>query len=108
MSTKSIKRFKVAGFPLIISIMERLGLRDLLLKYFDNHGNSKFHTVDTLIIVICNIVTGRIPLYELKEWVANIHPSCFSLNEIDLDIFNDDRFAKAIEKACYIYRARII
>ena len=108
MATENIKRFKIEGFPLILKIIERLDLRKTLSNHFRCHGNEKIPVVDTLIIIICNIVTGRCPLYELKEWVNKIHPHCFSLENIDLSIFNDDRFGRAIEKACDIDRASII
>lgn len=104
----NIKRLKVAGFPLLINIIERLNLREILSNHFSGHGNEKIHIVDTLVILICNISTGRRPLYELKEWVSKIHPNCFDIENVDLDIFNDDRFGRAIEKCCYTDRASMI
>jgi transposase len=105
---KKIRRLQVGGIPVISSIIEKLELRRILSKHLKLHGNTKISTVESLMIVLYSVVTGRRPLYELGDWLSNIHPQCFGFDKIDMGIFNDDRFGRAIEKANGADRATII
>lgn len=105
---KQIKRLQVGGFPIISSIIEKLEPKQILSKHLKLHGNAKISTVESLMIVLYSVVTGRRPLYELGNWLSNIHPQCFGFEKFDMGIFNDDRFGRAIEKANEADRATII
>ncbi|GFP35652.1 hypothetical protein HKBW3S43_01441, partial [Candidatus Hakubella thermalkaliphila] len=110
-STKdeSLTRFTVAGIPLITSVSLRLGLKDILSAYLPPiYGNESIPVVDTLILLMCNITLGRQPLYELGQWVQSIDPSCFGLSVENLRIFNDDRFARALDKLYLADRASLM
>ena len=108
MPKKTIKRLNVGAFPLMSAIIEKLDLKTILAKHLRQHGNEKISTVDSLIMILCNIVTGRRPMYELSNWVSNIHPQCFNLDKFDGTIFNDDRFGRATEKIYEADRATIM
>ena len=105
---KQIKRLQVGGLPIISSIIEKLELKQILSKHLKLHGNAKISTVESLMIVLYSVVTGRRPLYELNDWLSNIHPQCFGFDKFDMGIFNDDRFGRAIEKVNEADRATII
>jgi hypothetical protein len=105
---KQIKRLQVGGLPIISSIIEKLELKRILSKHLKLHGNAKISTLESLMIVLYSVVTGRRPLYELNDWLSNIHPQCFGFDKFDMGIFNDDRFGRAIEKANEADRATII
>ncbi|MCP4253578.1 MAG: IS1634 family transposase, partial [Candidatus Scalindua sp.] len=105
---KQIKRLHVGGLPIISSIIEKLELKQILSKHLKLHGNAKISTVESLMIVLYSVVTGRRPLYELNNWLSNIHPQCFGFEKFDMSIFNDDRFGRAIEKVNEADRATII
>jgi transposase len=105
---KQIKRLQVGGFPIISSIIDKLELKRILSKHLKLHGNEKISTVESLMIILYSVVTGRRPLYELNDWLSNIHPQCFGFDKFDMDIFNDDRFGRSVEKASKADRATII
>ena len=107
-SGKKIKRLKVASFPLMLAIINKLELRSIFSKHFKQHRNQKISTIDTLIIILFNIITGRQPMYELSNWVTDIHPQCFGFEEFDVSIFNDDRFGRAIDKIYNAERSTIM
>lgn len=108
MPIKNIRRLSVGAFPLMWAIIDKLELKTILSKHLGQHGNEKISTVDSLIMILFNIVTGRCPMYELSDWVGNIHPQCFGFDEIDSTIFNDDRFGRATEKIYDADRATIM
>jgi len=108
MPKKKIRRLSVGAFPLMWAIIDKLDLKTILSKHLSHHGNEKISTVDSLIMILFNIVTGRRPMYELSDWVSNIHPQCFGFDEFDLNILNDDRFGRATEKIYEADRATIM
>ena len=105
---RKLERFTVAGIPLITSISERLGLRTILSEYIAPYGNETIPTVDTLLILMCNITIGRQPLYELEQWVQRIDPNCHGLRIEMIDSFNDDRFGRALDKLYLADRASLM
>ena len=98
MSTKRLKKNLVAGIPLIISVFKRLELKSILSEYIPSYGNEKFPIVDTLLLLLCNLTLGRQPLYELEQWIRGINTECFGLDAELIEVLNDDRFARALDK----------
>jgi hypothetical protein len=77
--SQQLRRFTVAGIPLIAATAQRLDLRAILSGYVGAYGNETIPVVDTLMILLYNLTLGRQPLYELQRWVGNTDPSCFAL-----------------------------
>lgn len=105
---EKITRLYVGELPLIKSIIERLGLREIFAQYIKRHGNEKVLALDSLMILLFNITCGRQPLYELEEWVEHIHPRIFGHDSFKKGIINDDRFGKALDKLYMADRATIM
>ena len=76
-SKEKITRLYVGELPLIKSIIERLGLREIFAQYIKRYKNEKIPALDSLMILLFNITCGRQSLYELEEWVEHIHPKIF-------------------------------
>lgn len=60
------------------------------------------------MLLVSNITIGRQPLYELEQWTQQIAPHCFHLKPEQLLYFNDDRFARALDKLYLSDRASLI
>ena len=69
---RTLKRQQVGGLPLIYAIVERMKLKDILYKYLPVHGNEDIPAVETLMLLVYNLILGEDPLYELQEWVESI------------------------------------
>jgi len=105
---QQLRRFTVAGIPLITATALRLNLRAILSAHLGTYGNESIPVVDTLMILLCNITLGRQPLYELQQWVRNTDPRCFGLTAQTACAFNDDRFARALDKLYLTDRASLM
>jgi transposase len=103
-----LQRHTVGGIPLITSTAERLSLRTILSEYLGVYGNESLPVVDTLMILLCNLTVGRQPLYELQQWVRSIDLRCFRLTNETAELFNDDRFARALDKVYFADRASLM
>jgi len=71
MSRLISKKFRVGGLPIIRAVIERMRLRQILYEYIPAHGNEVIPAVESLMMVIYNLVLSKTPLYELEQWVGN-------------------------------------
>jgi transposase len=102
-SEERIDRKRVGEIPILQEAARRLRFRDVLERHISRHGNEIVSAVDTIMLLVYNIARSRQPLYELQEWVASLDPRMF---DFDLGAnFNDDRFARALDKIYDIDRA---
>ncbi len=65
----TITRLQVGEMPLIRKVIEQLHLKDIFLKYIKPHKKETIPSVDSLLILLFNITSGRQPLYEIEQWV---------------------------------------
>lgn len=105
---KKLVRLQLGGLPLLHSIVKRIGLREILQNYVPTHGNETVSTIDTLILLVYNLVLGKDPLYKLEEWInridlRSVHLDCYNPNQ-----FSDDRFGRALDKLYQADRASIM
>jgi transposase len=105
---RKLKRLQVGGLPLIHSIAEQMGLREILYKYIPCHGNEHIPAVEALMLLIFNLALGKAPLYELDKWVQSIDLSCLDIKEFEGVQFNDDRFGRCLEKLYKVDRASLM
>ena len=70
--SRALKRLQVGGLPLIHAIAKRMRLKEILYKYIPAHGNEDIPAVETLMLLVYNLILGKDPLYELQEWVESI------------------------------------
>ena len=96
-NSQGLRRFTVAGIPLITATAQRLGLRAILSDYVGTYGNESIPVVDTLMILLCNLTLGRQPLYELQQWVRNTDPRCFGLTG-EIETILDGRALRTLPK----------
>jgi len=108
MSTKRLKKHLTGGIPLIISVFKRLKLKSILSEYIPSYGNEKLPIVATLLLLLSNLTLGRQPLYELEQWIRGIDPKCFGLDAESIEVLNDDRFARALDKLYLADRASLM
>lgn len=100
MSSKieTIQRKIVGETPIILSIIERYGIGEVFQRHIASHGNEIIPASEVLLMLLCNITSGRQPLYELSNWVCKRHPGLFGYEEIEENVLNDDRFGRALDK----------
>ncbi len=105
---RNLKRLQVGGLPLIHAIAERMKLKDILYKYLPAHGNEDIPAVETLMLLVYNLIQGKYPLYQLPEWVESIEFRCINNEEHENVKFNDDRFGRVLDKLFLVDRASLM
>jgi len=106
--TEKLIRYNISGIPLIKATSELLGLRSLFEKHIPSYGNEKASAASALMLLVWNLTLGRQPLYELGQWVEGIDPSCHGMDRDTVRSFNDDRFARALDKLYSADRATLM
>jgi hypothetical protein len=106
--SRTLKRLQVGGLPLIHAIAERMRLKEILYKYIPAHGNEDIPAVETLMLLVYNLILGKDPLYELEEWVESIDFRCINNEDYENVKFNDDRFGRALNKLYRVDRASLM
>ncbi len=107
-TNRALKRLQVGGLPLIHAIVERMKLKDILYKYIPAHGNEDIPAVETLMLLVYNLILGKDPLYELQEWVESIDFRCINNQTYESVKFNDDRFGRVLNKLYLVDRASLM
>jgi transposase len=106
--SRTLKRMQVGGLPLIHAIAERMRLKEILYKYIPVHGNEDIPAVETLMLLVYNLIVGKDPLYELQEWVESIDFRCINNEDYENVKFNDDRFGRVLNKLFLVDRASLM
>ena len=105
---RTLKRLQVGGLPLIHAIAKRMRLKEILYKYIPAHGNEDIPSVESLMLLIYNLIMGKDPLYELQEWVESIDFKCINNAGYENVKFNDDRFGRVLNKLFVVDRASLM
>lgn len=105
---EKINRKIVGEIPIILSVSEQHGIGEVLRKHIKSHGNEIIPASEVLIMLLCNITSGRQPLYELADWVCKRHPGLFGYRDIQEEVLNDDRFGRALDKLYEADRATMM
>jgi len=106
--SRILKRSQVGGLPLVHAIAKRMRLKEILYKYIPAHGNEDIPAVETLVLLVYNLILGKDPLYELQEWVESIDFRCINNEGYENVEFNDDRFGRVLNKLYLVDRASLM
>lgn len=106
--SRKLKRLQVGGLPLIHAIAARMRLKDILYKYLPAHGNEDIPAVETLMLLVYNLILGKDPLYQLQEWVESIDFRCINNQDYENVKFTDDRFGRVLNKLYMVDRASLM
>ena len=106
--SRTLKRVQVGGLPLIHAIAKRMRLKEILYKYIPAHGNEEIPAVETLMLLVYNLIVGKDPLYQLQEWVESLDFRCINNEDYENVKFTDDRFGRVLNKLYLVDRASLM
>ena len=104
-----LRRKRVGEIPLLLHLAKRLRFDELLGTYVPAHGNEKIPSAQSLLLLVLNITSGRLPLYELSQWTTDLDGRLIGReSELSPALFNDDRYARALDKLYQADRASLM
>ena len=94
---------------MLLHLAKRLRFDELLGTYVPGHGNEKIPSAQSLLLLVLNITSGRLPLYELLQWTTDLDGRLIGReSELSPALFNDDRYARALDKLYQADRASLM
>ncbi len=104
-----LRRKRVGEMPLLHHLAKRLRFDELLASHISAHGNEKIPAAQSLLLLVFNITSGRMPLYELPQWTTDFDGRLIGQDsELPENLFNDDRYARALDKLYLADRASLM
>ncbi len=98
---------KVAGLPLVNSILDRLGFDRLLATALPGGGRlDAAHALGVLVRTIA--LNERQPVYTHAEWARQVEPALVGLQPGQADRLNDDRVGRALDRLFDADRAALM
>ena len=104
-----LKSETLDAIPIINHFIKRLNLEDILEQYITyNNMRNSVSPVQSIGILLRNIILGREPVYGLKEWTSRFAPDLFHLKSDQVEHLNDDKVGRALEKLFDADRASLM
>jgi transposase len=89
----------VGALPLVNRLLDRTRLEDFLRDALPKEdGRTKLSSTKALLVLLRNLLLSREPIYGLGEWAARHAPDLLGLTEKEVDLLNDDRVGRALDK----------
>jgi len=106
-SSLALETRKVAGLPLVNSVLDRLGFDRLLQKALPAGG--RIDAAQALGVLVRNItLNDRQPVYTHAEWATQAEPALIGLDPGQAELLNDDRVGRALDRLFDVDRAALM
>ena len=90
---------QVGVLPIVNHFLHRLQFEQLLENYLPpGDRRVKIKPVQTLGVLLRNIIIGRSPLYSIQEWAQQMVPELIGLESKQLRLLNDGRAGRALDR----------
>ena len=102
---------EIGAMPIISAFMDRLKLEPLLEVHLGQKRlgrKPKLPTGQVISAIITNILIARRPLYGLREWARPYVPEHFGFRTEDVELLNDDRLGRALDRMFAADRASLM
>lgn len=97
----------VGALPVVNRFLDRLRVEQIFSRHIPKAGRDLSY-MDSLLVMLRNIVMSRAPVYGLDEWAAPFRPSLLGLTPQQLGKLNDDRLGRALDRLFDADRASML
>jgi transposase len=92
-----LKKFMLGAHPVIQYYVDKLRIREIFRTYVKSDARQLMPTEEGVCILLHNILTSPLPLYQIGEWMASRDPETLGLSTGDATIINDDRLGRVLD-----------
>lgn len=93
----TLKRSCLGAHPIIQFFIDQLKITEVIGSYIQQDERLSLGVEKTLIVLIHNILSSPMPLYEIADWLAPIDEKSLGLEPEEICLIQDDRVGKALE-----------
>lgn len=94
----SLSKFVVGAHPIIEHFIETLRIREIIGSYLPTDMRMKLDDGKALALLIHNILTAPMPLYEIEDWLKPLDAEKVGLCSEEAQWVQDDRIGRALVK----------
>jgi transposase len=98
-----LRKFVIQVHPIIQTYLQKLKIPELIATYIQQDHRLQLPVEQTLCILIHNILTTPMPLYEIADWMGALDEKCLGLEPAQAALIHDDRVGQALDR---FYRGR--
>lgn len=91
------RKYALGAHPIIHTYMHKLGLTDIIGSHIKQDMRTKLPCEKTISLVIHNILTTPMPLYEFQDWLKPLDEDVLGIADAEVPFINDDRVGKALD-----------
>ena len=92
-----LRKHFIGAHPIIQWFIERLQIREIVGSYIGQDGRAALSLEKTLGVLIHNILTSPMPMYEIADWALPLSSESLGLEQEDMVLLNDDRIGKGLD-----------
>lgn len=93
-----LKKFVLEAHPIIQTYIEKLKITELIASYIVQDERLKLPIERSLCVLIHNILTTPMPMYEIAAWLAPLDENALGLDRTEVGCIQDDRIGQALER----------
>jgi transposase len=93
-----LKKFVLQAHPIIQTYLQKLKIGELIANYIEQDQRLALPVEQTLCVLIHNILSTPMPMYEIADWVKALDEQCLGLEPSHVDLIHDDRVGQALER----------
>ncbi len=91
------RKFVLGPHPIIQYYLQQLRLEETIGSFMKQDARQKMSIEGTLCVLVHNILTSPMPMYEIGDWAAPISEECLGLDVGQLALIHDDRVGRALD-----------
>jgi transposase len=95
-SSKLIKRF-LGAHPIINFFIDQLNIGQIISSCIKQDERLTLPLDKSLIVLIHNILTSPMPMYEILDWSKTLDEESVGLGKNEAELLNDDRIGRALK-----------
>lgn len=84
--------------PVVQFFIERLNISNIINNYIPQDARSALPLDKSLSILVHNILTASMPMYEISDWSKTVCEQSIGLEENESEFICDDRIGRALDK----------
>jgi transposase len=99
----TLTKFVMGAHPIIEHFVEKMRIREIMSTYMRTDKRMRLDDDKTLTLLIHNILTTPIALYEMEDWLKPLDAESVGLTPRESTFIQDDRMGRALAR---FYRSR--
>jgi len=105
----TLRSQRLGCLPIVNVLLTRMGLAEHLATYLPaNDTRLRLTPAAVIAVLVRNIVAGHRPVYALGEWAAPYDPRVLGLVPGEVELLNDDRVGRMLDRLFDCDRASLI